>query len=124
MDDLEATRTAFGIARGLAVAHTRGIVHRDLKPDNILLSSEGVPKITDFGIAKALDMVGMTRAGTVMGTPAYMSPEQAEGREVDPRADVYSFGCLVQAHHWSYGVPWRHRYPDAPAPQRFTPKAS
>lgn len=95
LDGLEVSRLALGIARGLSNAHARGVVHRDLKPDNVLLSADGTPKIADFGIARALDLPGMTRAGTVMGTPSYMSPEQAAGLEVDPRSDIYSFGCLV-----------------------------
>lgn len=78
-------------------AHLRGIVHRDLKPSNILLSRDGVPKISDFGLAKQLEQAGTTKTGEVMGTPSYMSPEQtaSENRNVGPAADIYSLGAIL-----------------------------
>jgi tetratricopeptide (TPR) repeat protein len=86
------------LARAMHYAHERGIVHRDLKPANILLTSDGMPRITDFGLAKRLDKeMGQTRTGVVMGTPSYMAPEQAEGRtkEITPRTDVYALGAIL-----------------------------
>lgn len=85
------------LARAMHAAHQRGIVHRDLKPANVLLAADGTPKIGDFGLAKQLDTdSGQTHSGAVMGTPSYMSPEQAAGRtrEVGPAADVYALGAI------------------------------
>jgi WD40 repeat protein len=86
------------LARAVHAAHQRGIIHRDLKPANVLLTGDGAPKITDFGIAKRLDLeAGQTRTGTIMGTPSYMAPEQAAGKtsQIGPAADVYSLGAIL-----------------------------
>jgi serine/threonine protein kinase len=97
----EALRIAAQIADGLSAAHERGIVHRDLKPGNIALTAGGSVKVLDFGIAKRLTepelagMPGQTIAGTLLGTPAYMSPEQARAEPCDQRADIWAFGCLL-----------------------------
>ncbi len=82
------------IADGLTAAHQREIVHRDIKPQNVLISADGVPKITDFGIARAENFETMTATGSMMGSPYYMAPEQATGR-ADVRSDVYALGCVL-----------------------------
>ena len=93
--DAETHSICVEIAAGLAHAHERGIVHRDLKPANILFDAEGRAKIADFGIARAAGLAGLTEAGTVLGTAAYISPEQAAGRPAPPASDVYSFGVIL-----------------------------
>ena len=83
------------IADGLSAAHDAGVIHRDIKPQNILIDPEGVAKVTDFGIARAQALPSMTHTGTVMGTPYYMSPEQAINKDVDGRTDIYSLGSVL-----------------------------
>ncbi len=90
-----AVRFAVQIAEGLAQAHAKGIVHRDVKPSNILITNEGVLKILDFGLAQIPSAETLTETGTTVGTAAYMSPEQATGKEVDGRTDVWSLGVLL-----------------------------
>lgn len=94
----EILRIGMQTAAGLAAAHAQGLVHRDIKPANILLEN-GVErvKLTDFGLARAVDDPSLTQAGTVAGTPQYMSPEQAKGDPIDPRADLFSLGCVMYA---------------------------
>ena len=91
----EVVAIALGIAEGLAHAHRNGIVHRDIKPANILFNADGLPKITDFGISKFREAADLTKTGRVMGTAGYMSPEQAQGADVDSRADLFSFGAVL-----------------------------
>lgn len=81
-------------ARGLDAIHSAGMVHRDIKPGNLLITSDGVVKVTDFGIAKAAEAVPLTRTGMVVGTAQYVSPEQAQGLNVGPASDVYSLGVV------------------------------
>jgi len=83
------------VARGLEFAHSKGIVHRDLKPGNVWLTQDGTVKIGDFGLAVAVDKSRMTQAGMMVGTAAYMAPEQAMGAEVTPQADLYSLGAML-----------------------------
>ena len=91
-----AVELAIAIADGLAFAHQHGLVHRDVKPQNILLNGEGEAKVTDFGIARSLDVErGVTQTGTVLGTSNYLSPEQASGKPVTPATDVYSLGVVL-----------------------------
>ena len=94
----EAVQMVVRLARGIQAAHDRGIIHRDLKPANVLLAADGTPKITDFGLAKRLELdEHQTHTGAVMGTPTYMSPEQAWGRseEVGPHSDQYALGVIL-----------------------------
>lgn len=83
------------VAHGLAYAHRKGVVHRDLKPDNILFDETGEPFISDFGVAKIAESASALTGSGVIGTPAYMSPEQAQGIEIDRRSDVYGLGVIV-----------------------------
>jgi len=94
---------AADIAAGLNAAHSAGIIHRDIKPHNILMTTEGVAQLTDFGIAHARDQTALTRTGARLGTPHYMSPEQVDGGTADERSDIYSLGCVM--YHMLTGAP-------------------
>jgi serine/threonine-protein kinase len=91
-----ALELAMQIARGLSFAHQQGLIHRDVKPQNVLMNGDGQAKVTDFGIARSLDVKhGMTQTGTVLGTSDYIAPEQAQGQRVDEHTDVYSLGVVL-----------------------------
>ena len=91
----DALEIAVEVARGLAFAHEQGLIHRDVKPQNVLLNGDGRAKVTDFGIARSLDVDGMTQTGTVLGTSNYIAPEQASGQRVDAHSDVYALGAVL-----------------------------
>jgi formylglycine-generating enzyme required for sulfatase activity len=93
----EAARLVETLARAMQAAHQAHVIHRDLKPANVLLTADGTPKITDFGLAKKLDEVGQTASGAILGTPSYMAPEQAGGKstQVGPAADIYALGAIL-----------------------------
>jgi serine/threonine protein kinase len=95
LSDDEIANVAREIAEGLAHAHERGVVHRDLKPGNVLFDRDGRSKIADFGIAHVQGRDTLTEAGTILGTAAYISPEQVKGEPATPASDVYSFGVLL-----------------------------
>src|SRR5271155_5833788 len=110
----QAIAYAIEIARALGTAHEHQIVHRDVKPQNILISSEGSAKITDFGIARSLTEEGLTMAGRVLGTTDYVSPEQALGHRVTGQSDLYSLG-IVLYEMLTGEVPFRGESPVAVA---------
>ncbi len=96
LPEVDVLRIARDVCHGLSYAHAQGVIHRDLTPDNILLRSDGAAVISDFGISRAVSgYVASTGADITVGTPHYISPEQAQGRPVDPRADFYSLGVTL-----------------------------
>lgn len=95
LDATEALAYGLEVAQGLGVAHERKMVHRDVKPQNVLIDSTGRAKLTDFGIARELNDEGVTATGRVIGTTDYVAPEQAMGKDVDPRSDIYSLGIVL-----------------------------
>ena len=133
LDPQEAIAYAIEVARGLSVAHARNMVHRDIKPQNVLIDEEGRAKLTDFGISRQLEQDGVTATGRVLGTTDYVAPEQAMGKEVDPRSDVYSLGVVlyemligqVPFHADSQvGVAMKHVNEELPDVQRRRPEVS
>jgi tetratricopeptide (TPR) repeat protein len=90
----DAIRVVRQLAQGLAAAHQRGVVHRDLKPANVLIGEDGEARITDFGVARSAGSTGITVSGVIIGTPEYLSPEQARAETVDGRSDLYALGLL------------------------------
>jgi serine/threonine-protein kinase len=97
LEPARAVSIAERVADALAAAHAAGIVHRDVKPANVMLAADGSVKVLDFGIARALDGATLTHGASVLGSAAYMAPEQALGERADERSDIYSLGCLLYA---------------------------
>jgi serine/threonine-protein kinase len=95
LPDEDTEQIARDVAAGLAHAHERGVVHRDLKPSNVLFDASGHAKLADFGIARVGDESGLTSAGTVLGTAAYLAPERAAGEAATAASDVYAFGVIL-----------------------------
>ncbi|MEN6561881.1 MAG: serine/threonine-protein kinase [Acidobacteriota bacterium] len=95
LTEAKAVGLARQIAEGLAEAHRLGVVHRDLKPQNVMIDKDGNAKIMDFGIARSLHTRGVTGTGVIIGTPEYMAPEQAEGKDIDQRVDIYALGAIL-----------------------------
>lgn len=120
------------IARGLAMAHRAGVVHRDIKSHNVLVTKEGAAKLTDFGIARIVEADGdLTRTGIVIGSSDYLSPEQAEGKPLDGRSDIYSLGVVLFealtgklpfAGENPVAVATKHVYEDPPDPRQLVPE--
>jgi serine/threonine protein kinase len=127
----EIQKVLVEVGGALAYAAERGVVHRDIKPENILFDESGRALVTDFGIARSTDATAMTRAGTSVGTPRYMSPEQARGKTVDGRSDIYSLGvvayeCLTGRAPFEgtdhYSLMYAHVSQPIPAPALDTPE--
>ena len=130
-------RTALSISRqiceGLEAAHRLDVIHRDLKPHNIMLDKSGIVRIMDFGISRSLKAQGVTATGMMVGTPEYISPEQAEGARVDKRSDIYSFGVIL-FEMLTGNVPFKadttislllkHKMEPPPNPIKFNPQIS
>ena len=133
MPPAEAIAVAVDIARALAAAHERGLIHRDIKPGNVMLLPDGRVKVVDFGIARAAGSDTLTGTGVVLGSTAYLSPEQAGGQPVDERADLYALGCVLY-EMLTGRVPfrgdtpiatmYRHVNEDPPLPSTFLPVQS
>jgi ABC-type sugar transport system substrate-binding protein/predicted Ser/Thr protein kinase len=135
--DVEHTADIFSqIARGLHYAHEKGVIHRDLKPSNILFDESGNAYLTDFGLAKMItSSLMLTEDGNIVGTPAYMSPEQLRGDAVDRRSDVYGLGCIL--YHMLIGHPpfeasesnvvsvlYQHLEKEPPRPSELNPNVT
>jgi serine/threonine protein kinase len=116
LSDREVGEIGADLCEALDHAHTRAVVHRDIKPQNVLVTEEGEPhaKLMDFGVARLTDAVALTAPGDVVGTLAYMAPEQAEGRTAGPEVDVYALGLMLY-ESWSGDHPTRRSTPAATA---------
>ena len=133
IDALSAACVAVQAAEGLRAAHEAGVVHRDVKPDNILVSRQGVVKVADFGIARLQGDASLTQAGTALGSPLYMSPEQVEGVPLNGLSDVFSLASSIfrilagrppfEAEH-VHGIMWRIASQDAPELRSAVPGMS
>ncbi len=126
-----AVNIAKQVCEGLAEAHSLGIVHRDLKPSNVIIDKEGDALILDFGIARSLRAKGVTGVGVMIGTPSYMSPEQADTKEVDQRSDIYSLGVILFEMltgkvpfegDTALSVVMKHKSESPPDPQSLNPQ--
>lgn len=126
----EAFALGAQVASALDFAHKRGLIHRDVKPQNILVTPEGVAKVTDFGIARSVSTSQLTRTGMVIGTAHYFSPEQAQGHSVQPQSDIYSLGIILYemlTAHLPFdadnpvAIAMQHLHSEPPSPWDFNP---
>ncbi|GAA4796464.1 Stk1 family PASTA domain-containing Ser/Thr kinase [Corynebacterium canis] len=131
----DAAKVLVPVCEALAVSHEAGIVHRDIKPANIMITNTGAVKVMDFGIARAFTDASsaMTQTATVIGTAQYLSPEQARGKNTDPRSDIYSLGCVFYEivagrppfeGETAFAVAYQHVQDTAPPPSEFIPGLS